>query len=202
MIEMQPEQETAHVVITNVSNMFAPQSLSLDNDPKIQRIRKILSITIGILFAFFIVGMISAIFGHGIGNGIKETSHGAQVGQSLILVFFYTFGLFVTYRYSATGLRVFAWLDIISVSMLITGILSVLFLDFSPSTTKKLAYDRDRKDFINDQSSSIYIVIPGAIAVGALDIVIIKYAFQLAKLIDIKKSLAIRQAHRILYSIT
>ncbi|CAF1535647.1 unnamed protein product, partial [Rotaria sordida] len=37
---------------------------------------------------------------------MQATQRGAQIGQSLISVIFYGFGIFVAYRYYETGLRV------------------------------------------------------------------------------------------------
>ncbi|CAF1513450.1 unnamed protein product, partial [Rotaria sordida] len=56
--------------------------------------------------AFSIIGTINAISGNEITNRMQATQRGAQIGQSLISVIFYGFGIFVAYRYYETGLRV------------------------------------------------------------------------------------------------
>ncbi|CAF5033865.1 unnamed protein product, partial [Rotaria sp. Silwood1] len=56
--------------------------------------------------AFSVIGTINIISGNGISNRMQGTQRGAQIGQSLISVIFYRFGIFVTYRFYETGLRV------------------------------------------------------------------------------------------------
>ncbi|CAF5169630.1 unnamed protein product, partial [Rotaria sp. Silwood1] len=52
--------------------------------------------------AFSVIGTINAISGNGISNRMQGTQRGAQIGQSLISVIFYGFGIFVAYQYSET----------------------------------------------------------------------------------------------------
>ncbi|CAF1167348.1 unnamed protein product [Rotaria sordida] len=58
------------------------------------------------LNALSVIGTISAIYENGISNSTQGTQGGVRIGQSLISVLFYGFGIFVAYRHSETGLKV------------------------------------------------------------------------------------------------
>ncbi|CAF3771104.1 unnamed protein product [Rotaria sp. Silwood1] len=100
---MQYKQGSEKVDMINTSYIPVSRPLSLTEDPEIQRTRKILLI---ILSAFSVISTISAISGNGMSNSMQETRRGTQIGQSLISLLFYGFGIFVAYRYYETGLRV------------------------------------------------------------------------------------------------
>ncbi|CAF3544451.1 unnamed protein product [Rotaria sp. Silwood1] len=53
--------------------------------------------------ALCIVGTISEISESGITKGIQETRRGAVIGEGLLSILFYSFGIFVAYRYYETG---------------------------------------------------------------------------------------------------
>ncbi|CAF4750166.1 unnamed protein product [Rotaria sp. Silwood1] len=198
---MQFEERTEKVLITDGPDLPALQSLSLTEDPQIQRTRKILLIILGVLFALSVVGMLTTASENRIWNGIQETSRGVSVGEYLIVVLLYGFGIFVAYRYHAIGLQVFACLEIISLAMVGITIIIAFFWGLSPSTSEKFAYDRHRSGYMKGASSIIWMSLPFAIAVCVLDITIIQFSFKLAKLIDVKRCLALRQNQRVVYSI-
>jgi hypothetical protein len=50
--------------------------------------------------------LVGAVFGSELTTEMKTTHRFAQVGEALIGILFYGFGIFVAHRYSATGLRV------------------------------------------------------------------------------------------------
>ncbi len=52
------------------------------------------------------VALVSAVFGSELTTEMKASQRYAQVGEALIGILFYGFGIFVAHRYSATGLRV------------------------------------------------------------------------------------------------
>ncbi|CAF2862858.1 unnamed protein product [Rotaria sp. Silwood2] len=181
------------MVITSVSNIPISQSLSLVGDPEIQRIRKFLLIAIAILLAFSLVSIITVISGKRIEDGIKEIHGGVQFGQSIILLFFYIFGIFVVYRYYETGLRVFGWLGTIIMIIMAILIVVLLFVGIAASATKDLDNDNDNKNPMTAVSMGIFVTVLSSIARLILTIIIIIFAFKLAKLIDVKRSLAIQQ---------
>ncbi|CAF3796693.1 unnamed protein product [Rotaria sp. Silwood1] len=80
-------------------------------------------------WALCLIGLINSIFGYSSRTGTNETNLGVQLGQSIISIAFYIFGIIVAYRYSQIGLRVFAWLGIVSLIGL--GIIVVVLLLFS-----------------------------------------------------------------------
>ncbi|CAF3565778.1 unnamed protein product [Rotaria sp. Silwood1] len=103
---MRFEQGSEKVGMINTSSIPVSKPLSVIEDPEIQRTRKILLIILGVCLAFSVIGTINAISGNGISNRMQGTQRGAQIGQSLISVIFYGFGIFVAYQYYETGLRV------------------------------------------------------------------------------------------------
>ncbi len=50
--------------------------------------------------------LVAAIFGSGLTNQDANARRGTQVGQALVSILFYGFGLLVAHKYSETGLRV------------------------------------------------------------------------------------------------
>ncbi|CAF4960966.1 unnamed protein product, partial [Rotaria sp. Silwood1] len=134
--------------------------------------------------AFSVIGTISAISGNGMSNSMQETRRGAQIGQSLISLLFYGFGIFVAYRYYETGLRVFAWLGIISMVLFGIGIVIVLIVLLAASSILKM------KDHVDSEGLMI------GLSIGIFFAVLICIAcliLTLAKLIESKKSLTIQQ---------
>ncbi|CAF1418733.1 unnamed protein product [Rotaria sp. Silwood1] len=103
---MQYKQESEKVGMINTFWMPVSKPISPAEDPEIQRTRKILLIILGVCLTFSIIGTINAISGNEIANRMQATQRGAQIGQSLISIIFYGFGIFVAYRYYETGLRV------------------------------------------------------------------------------------------------
>ncbi|CAF0872362.1 unnamed protein product [Rotaria sordida] len=125
---MQYEQGSEKVNIVGAHNTLIAKPLPMNQDPEVQRTRRIFLIVLGVCLALCLMNAINAIFGHNSQHHIKQTQRGVQVGQSLISIAFYTFGIIATYRYSQIGLRVFAWLGIIS--LIILGIATAVFLIF------------------------------------------------------------------------
>ncbi|CAF4767397.1 unnamed protein product, partial [Rotaria sp. Silwood1] len=56
--------------------------------------------------ALSVISSVNSIFGSANSIGIKQNHVGTRIGQGLISIVFYSFGIFVAYRYSQIGLRV------------------------------------------------------------------------------------------------
>ncbi|CAF4007127.1 unnamed protein product [Rotaria sordida] len=103
---MQYKQGSEVVSMINASHTSVQRPFSLNEDPEIKRTRKILLTILSVFLALSVIGTISAIYENGISNSTQGTQGGVRIGQSLISVLFYGFGIFVAYGYFETGLKV------------------------------------------------------------------------------------------------
>ncbi|CAF0900036.1 unnamed protein product [Adineta steineri] len=98
---MQHKLGTENMVMFNNLDTHTTRRLAPDNDPQLQRSRKVLlimlGISLGISLAYTFVQVLKNT-----GNSQTNTS----VVGSIVPIAFYGFGLLVSYRYSETGLRV------------------------------------------------------------------------------------------------
>ncbi|CAF3127688.1 unnamed protein product [Rotaria socialis] len=170
------------------STLPVSKPFSLTEDPEIKRARKILGIILGVLIVLTVLSTIGSIAGNGVANNSEYSSRGVEIGQSLISVVFFSFGYFVVHRYSKIGLLVFAWLNIIG--LVIDGILVVLlFVAGLTSVTNGSSVNNSQTNgMLVGGSTAFFVEIVIIIAAFILQIVIVKFAFKLARLIEAKKS--------------
>ncbi|CAF3230728.1 unnamed protein product [Rotaria socialis] len=185
---MRYAQDNDKVLLIDSPYMPASQPLSLTDDPEIRRTRKILLILLSGILVLAVLGTIGSITGNGATNNSEYSSRGVQIGRSLISVVFLSFGYLVAHRYSKIGLLVFAWLNIIG--LVIDGIIVVLlFVAGLTSLTNASSVNNSQTNgMLVGGSTAFFVVIVIIIAGSIVQIVIVKFAFKLARLIEAKKA--------------
>ncbi|CAF3127706.1 unnamed protein product [Rotaria socialis] len=185
---MRYAQDNDKVLLIDSPYMPASQPLSLTDDPEIRRTRKILLILLSGILVLAVLGTIGSITGNGVTNNSEYSSRGVQIGRSLISVVFLSFGYLVAHRYSKIGLLVFAWLNIIG--LVIDGIIVVLlFVAGLTSLTNASSVNNSQTNgMLVGGSTAFFVVIVIIIAGSIVQIVIVKFAFKLARLIEAKKA--------------
>ncbi|CAF0907571.1 unnamed protein product [Rotaria sordida] len=191
---MQYKQGNEKVYMMDGYNQPLSKLFPFNQDPEIQRTRKILLIILGVCLGILLSGMINVIFGPTIDICLIGNGHIAEIIEYLISIILYTFGLFVVYRYSEIGLRVFAWLNIITLIIVGIVILALFIIGMTNSNDINLStlYGENPTRIIKTQKGPFFcafLYIPDCI----LTIIIVKFAFKLAKIINHKKSLPIQQ---------
>ncbi|CAF1625952.1 unnamed protein product [Rotaria magnacalcarata] len=186
---MQYAQDNEKFVAMGSPYMPVSQLLSLTDDPEIRRTRKNLRILLGVLLVLAVLGTISSIAGVGITNNSKYSSRGAEISQSIISVVFLSFGYLVVHRYSNIGLRVFAWLNIIDLVIVGIALAILVICGLVVVSTTSSVVDAEQKGILVGLSMVVIIAIILIIAGFILQIIIVKLAFKLARLIEAKKSL-------------
>ncbi|CAM2726260.1 unnamed protein product [Rotaria socialis] len=173
---MQYAQGSEKVVLTTSPYMPVSQPLSLNEDPEIRRTRKVLLIIVGVCLGLAVLGVVSSIVG------------------SEAPIIFLSFGCLVAYRYSPTGLKVFAWLNVVGLVILGIGVIVCIFFGFvSLTVVASAANDRGQGIQVGVSIMVLLFVTIILIAAFILQIVIMKLAFKLARLIEAKKSLPHQQ---------
>ncbi|CAF0997331.1 unnamed protein product [Rotaria sordida] len=190
---MQYEQGSEKVDMINTPYIPVSRPLLLNEDPEIRRTRKILIIILGVCLALSVVGMINAVSGSEVRHGMQDGRRGVEMGQSVIAILFYSFGIFVAHRYYQTGLRVFAWLGIIELVIFSIIIIVIICFAITATAAANITDDDMNKSILIGASVAIFFVIIICIACLILTIIIVKFAFKLARLIDAKRSLTIQQ---------
>ncbi|CAF3632865.1 unnamed protein product [Rotaria socialis] len=185
---MRYAQDNDKVLLIDSPYMPASQPLSLTDDPEIRRTRKILLILLSGILVLAVLGTIGSITGNGVTNNSEYSSRGVQIGRSLISVVFLSFGYLVAHRYSKIGLLVFACLNIIG--LVIDGILVVLlFVAGLTSLANASSLNNSQTNgMLVGGSTAFFVVIVIIIAGSIVQIVIVKFAFKLARLIEAKKA--------------
>ncbi|CAF1405366.1 unnamed protein product [Rotaria sordida] len=118
---MQYEPGTDKVAMMDTPYVPTTRPLALAEDPQVQRPRKVLLIMLGICLGLSLFNTIIVIV-----DRTRNPQESGRLSQPLLSILFYSFGLFVTYKYHQTGLRVFAWLGVIM--LICTGIVFGLIL--------------------------------------------------------------------------
>ncbi|CAF1247590.1 unnamed protein product [Rotaria sordida] len=191
-MELHDEPKSEKMVMIDNASVSVVKSLSATNDSKIRRIRKnlliILSICLGLTGMILITTYFfqTAVF--------PDSKYGylylvVLIGVILILIVFYSFGIFVTSRYHHTGLRVFAWLNIIY--LIILGITLIgLFLLLIP----QIIHVNNRKGGPIGLASAfaiamllLFIII--CLTAFIITVFIVKFVFKLVRLIANNKCL-------------
>ncbi|CAF1217710.1 unnamed protein product [Rotaria sordida] len=175
---MQYKQGSETVDMINTPYILVSRPLSSNEDPE------------GLIMA----GTITIIFGPTIDICLIGNGNIAKIAGCLISILFYTFGIFVAYRYYQTGLRVFAWLNIITLIILGIAIVALFITGITNSNNILLSIYNGQypNTMIKTRTGAFvcaFIYIPDFI----LNIIIVKFSFKLAKLIDAKISLTSQQ---------
>ncbi|CAF3729854.1 unnamed protein product [Rotaria sp. Silwood1] len=129
-----------------------------------------------------------------------------EIGEWLIEFFLYAFALFVAYRYSETGLRVFAWLGVINLVLfgfviLILIISGIFGSPKNDSSDKYSTTSRQNIERVNKEPYSPFFCVAIYAVNFILMIIIVKLTFKFSKLIAAKKAYLIQQTQRAIYSI-
>ncbi|CAF4383817.1 unnamed protein product [Rotaria socialis] len=82
-----------------------------------------------------VLGAIASIVSNDVQYGSKYSIRQTGIGQSLISLLLYSFGYLVAYRYSQTGLRVFAWINIFALASAGIGLVVRMIFGFLVLTT-------------------------------------------------------------------
>ncbi|UJR19710.1 hypothetical protein I4U23_022844 [Adineta vaga] len=175
---MQYHQTSEDPDMTNRVDIPGVKPLLLsDHYFHIKLIRQFLLILICICLGFAVVYLIMSIIGWALTDGIFHKDERFQIIEAIISILFYGFGLLVTIRGHQKGLRVFGWLGII-LSIISTIVLIVFHL-----IRAKMYYHPYEK-----LAWLIFTYITYIINVWfhlfAITVVMIKFSFQLARLMD------------------
>ncbi|CAF1007367.1 unnamed protein product [Rotaria sordida] len=198
---MQPEQTTDRVTTPTAPTVSVSKQLLLATDPKIRQIRKILVVIYGIGLVVCMFGLIDAIFSRTIEYCLIPNGYYQEIGEYIIAILSCAIGLFVTFRYSVTGLLVVAWISIIELVGIGIAILFLICTDFTDrhvqnSITKySVANQKNHGRAIIKHMGSFMCTIVYIIAF-VFGVIIVKLPFKLAKLIGAKKTTAIQQIQR------
>ncbi|CAF3229750.1 unnamed protein product [Rotaria socialis] len=189
---MQYEQTNEKVTVMDGLPVAVTGPLSLTEDPQIQRFRKYLLILLGVFLAPCLITTIMLILTQ-VSSSNDQVGTGTRLSSSVVSVIFYSFGILVAYRYSTTGLRVFAWLSIVLTILAGFGISIFLFLVKAISASSSDTGNNKSSGFIVAGSIGIIIDVIIFTAAFGLTILIIVLAFKLSRLIAAKTSLATQQ---------
>ncbi|CAF1326912.1 unnamed protein product [Rotaria sordida] len=199
---MQSVQDTNNVITTTVLNLSVSKQLLLVTDPKIRQLRKILAVIYGICLVVCVFGLINATFSRTIEYCLIPNGYYEEIAEYIIAILFYAIGLFVTFRYSETGLRVIAWISIIELVGIGIAILLLICTDFTDrhaqnSITKySVANQQDNSRVIIKHMGSLMCTIVYIIAF-VFEVIIVILTSKLAKLIGVKKTIAIQQIQHV-----
>ncbi|CAF1325100.1 unnamed protein product [Adineta ricciae] len=120
-----------------------------------------------------------------------RTRRSSQVGENLVAALFYTFGILAAYNYYQTGLRVFAYLGVIILSFVGIVVVICLFLGISALAVGS-QFDKEQRGFLLGASIGVFFFVVLLAANVILTVIIVKYAFKLARLIDASERLAVQ----------
>ncbi|CAM4936780.1 unnamed protein product [Rotaria socialis] len=184
---MHTAQEKDNAVLIDSPCMPASQPLSLTDDPEIRRTLKILLILLSGILVLAVLATVGSVAGNGVTNNSEYSSRGVEISRSLIPVVFLSFVYLVAHRYSKIALLVFVWLNIIG--LVIAGIILVLlFVVGLTSLTNGSSVNNSQTNGMRVGGSIVFFVVIFIIfAAFILHIVIGKFAFKLARLIEAKK---------------
>ncbi|CAF2025392.1 unnamed protein product [Rotaria magnacalcarata] len=178
---MQYSKKNENVAAIASPGIMVSQPLPLNKDPEIRETRKLILLILGVCIALSVFGT----------TGSKYSGRQAGIGQSLASLLLYSFAYLVTYRYSSTGLRAFAWISIFGLVSTGIGLVVLMIFDFL-TLTASTANANGQLILAGLSLDLLFLVIISIIAF-VLQIMIIKLAFKLARLIGAKKSLFFQQ---------
>ncbi|CAF1181636.1 unnamed protein product [Rotaria sordida] len=189
---MEFEQNNGKVIITNIPNSSLSKQQLITTDLEIRRIRKYLLLIYGIGLVLCIYGLIYSIFSNkimycSITNGRLE-----EIGEFIVAILFFALGLYSASRYSETGLRVMAWLGIIDLIGSVVAIFILVIFSLMNSKSKSSIGISLIDDLENSHAKRTKQINPL--------VIIVIYTFKLTKLISAKKTQAIQQIERVVYS--
>ncbi|UJR19705.1 hypothetical protein I4U23_022839 [Adineta vaga] len=184
---MQYHQTDDNLDMTDSIDIPAVQPLILpDHYSQIKQIRQFLLILICTCLGFAVVYLIMSIIGWAVSDGLYRRSERFQVVEASISILFYGFGLFVTLRSHQKGLRVFGWLGII------LSIISVIVLIVFHLIRAKLFF-KLRDNIVWLVFTYITFIINIWFHLFAITVIIIKFSFQLARLMGTSGQFNTRQ---------
>ncbi|UJR07532.1 hypothetical protein I4U23_011820 [Adineta vaga] len=189
---MQYKPETEKVAMMDPSDPVTIRPLSLKYNVEIQRTRKILLIILGVCLGLSIAGALSAISTSAVRNEIGSSKGRSEVGFNIISILFYAFGTFVAYRYYQIGLRIFAIIGVIILVLEAIAVILLLLLGVVVLTALSQSDAGEHKGMIVGASFGAFFVIFIVAASFILTVIIVKFAFKLARLIDANKYLMVQ----------
>ncbi|CAF4680609.1 unnamed protein product [Rotaria sp. Silwood1] len=191
---MESEQNNGKVIITNIPNSSLSKQQLIITDPEIRRIRKYLLLIYGIGLVFCIYGLIHAIFSNQITYCSITNTRLEEIGECTAAILFFALGLYSAFRYSEIGLQVMAWLSIID--LIGFAVVTIILIIFSLMNSKrKSSIDISSIDDPENNHAT------QTKQINPLVIMVI-WIFKLTKLISAKKTQAIQQIERVVYSNT
>ncbi|CAF0892066.1 unnamed protein product [Adineta ricciae] len=190
-INMQYKQDVEKVAMMNSPTLLSPRPLGLKDNEEVQRTRKILLIILGVCLALSVASALSSIPESSYESEAGRTRRSSQVGENLVAALFYTFGILAAYNYYQTGLRVFAYLGVIILSFVGIVVVICLFLGISALAVGS-QFDKEQRGFLLGASIGVFFFVVLLAANVILTVIIVKYAFKLARLIDASERLAVQ----------
>ncbi|CAF1368494.1 unnamed protein product [Rotaria sp. Silwood1] len=203
---MQAETDVSNMATISIPTLPLAKPSLLTDDPEIRRTRRIIMIICSICIVICAIDAIHTYFIDTIGYCLKPNGRSEVIGQYFIAILLYSFALFVAYRYSETGLRVIVWLGIFELFVVAIVIIYLInsVTSSSGSNTFSNEYStskpKDNNHYINKPIDSIICILT-YIGGFILKLIIVRLAFKLARLIDVKKTLVIKQIQPFVYTI-
>ncbi|CAF1325118.1 unnamed protein product [Adineta ricciae] len=173
---MQYEQGTEKVFMAS-----APTASSND-DRQLQRTRKILLIVFGIFLGLSIFSLAMPFMGVSTATYGLERNYTPQFVQSILSIAFYSFGYYVAHNYHPIGLRVVAWIMIISAVFLCLTTIGVFILLIV--IMAGVEFPREFQSLAVFGGVLLSVVAVVSLIVFIVEIILIKLCFKLARLID------------------
>ncbi|CAF1394666.1 unnamed protein product [Adineta ricciae] len=190
-INMQYKEDVEKVAMMNSPTLLSPRPLGLKDNDEVQRTRKFLLIILGVCLALSVASAVSAIPGSSYESETGTTRRSSQVGENFVAILFYTFGIVVAYNYYQTGLRVFAYLGVIILGF--AGIAAVIFLFLGISALVAVSQSgKGQYGFLLGASIGAFLFVILLVANVILTVIIVKFAFKLARLIEASERLAVQ----------
>ncbi|CAF1346497.1 unnamed protein product [Rotaria magnacalcarata] len=174
-MEQQNEVLTDKVSMTDSSTVHNTFILP-GQESEVHRVRKILLVLISILLFLGFINFIFILHSYTSVDLFNSQlpNNSSQFVSIIISIFYYGFGLLVTYRYYQTGLLVFGWLG--SVSLLLILVIALVILIGTIVTTSRLGVTKGIIVAI------IFIIV--CLTASLLQIFTVRYAFILSKLLN------------------
>ncbi|CAF1605411.1 unnamed protein product [Rotaria sordida] len=190
---MQGGQTNEKMVTVDVPNIAVPIKLALLKDHQIQRTRRTFSVILGVLIGLGVFATIVSFYGSNNDICLLTPRRVPKTIEYLMSIIFCIFGFHVAHRYSTIGLRVFAWLIIFE--LVIDGIMIIVFFHIgaTASHARNSNVYRQSEARISYTSPNAFLCALIYIFDFIFDIIIVRLAFKLAKLIEIRKSSIIQQ---------
>ncbi|UJR32872.1 hypothetical protein I4U23_020333 [Adineta vaga] len=184
-------QSTSNIKNVDTNNVtYAPvrNQRLLTDDPQVKQTRKRLIGVIIVCLTLTIIGLARELFKSNYQAYKLDTNPNLYFGLTFIIILLYGFGIFVAYKYSIMGLRVYAGLNIIH--LIYTVIATVVGIVMITQVKNDLNHtDGHDHDKTSTSMTSVMSFVVSAIAIGAIisvviSVFIIIFSFKLAKAIQ------------------